>query len=342
MQLSIIVPVYNMAADGKLQFCLESLLHQTVTDMEIIAVDDASTDNSLEVLRDYEKRYPEQLKVIASPVNKKQGGAKNMALDICKGEYIGFVDSDDWVTNDMYEKLLLEAKRTGADIVACDLSRTSEQSFQVGDRVAGINKEAVGAYTPERFERFILDTGHMVIKIYARHIFESPKLRFPEHMFYEDNAIALETIHRAKMVAYVEEPMYFYYQHAGSTVHVISKERCENRMEAMRIMLRLAKEGDYLEDFRVPLEYKFVNLFYQNTLFSYMQESLFKLDFGFLRDMAKEMRDTVPEFEKNPLYLEKVHPEERKFMHLHQKSTVLFVGYYKLLWLYRRLRYGKS
>ena len=71
MRLSVIVPVYNMAAEGKLNFCMDSLVNQTVQDIEIIAVDDASADQSLEILRTYQERYPDKVKVIACPVNRK-------------------------------------------------------------------------------------------------------------------------------------------------------------------------------------------------------------------------------------------------------------------------------
>ena len=80
MELSIIVPVYNMAADDKLVWCLDSLVGQTVSDYEIIAVDDCSTDHSLEILKEYEKKYPNKFRVIASPENRKQGGAKTWGL----------------------------------------------------------------------------------------------------------------------------------------------------------------------------------------------------------------------------------------------------------------------
>ena len=92
MELSIIVPVYNMAADDKLVWCLDSLVGQTVSDYEIIAVDDCSTDHSLQILREYEKNYPDRFCVIASPQNKKQGGAKNLGLARAKGEWIGFIE----------------------------------------------------------------------------------------------------------------------------------------------------------------------------------------------------------------------------------------------------------
>ena len=117
MKLSIIVPVYNMAADHRLNWCMDSLVNQTIEDYEIIAVDDCSTDDSLNILRNYEKEYPQKVKVIASPVNKKQGGAKNLGLAQAAGEWIGFIDADDWVTPDFYEKLLKKAQETGADMV---------------------------------------------------------------------------------------------------------------------------------------------------------------------------------------------------------------------------------
>ena len=94
MKLSIIVPVYNMAADGKLEYCLDSLAAQTIKDYEVIAVDDASTDNSLEILRAYEKKYPGKFRAVHSEENKRQGGAKNIGLSLAKGEWIGFIDSD--------------------------------------------------------------------------------------------------------------------------------------------------------------------------------------------------------------------------------------------------------
>ena len=106
MKLSVIVPVYNMAAEGKLQFCLDSLVNQTIPDYEILAVDDASTDASPEILQEYAQKYPEKLRVLTHMVNKRQGGAKNTGLKAAVGEWVGFIDSDDWVTPDYYEKLL--------------------------------------------------------------------------------------------------------------------------------------------------------------------------------------------------------------------------------------------
>ena len=98
MLLSIIIPVYNMAADNKLKHCLDSCLNQSIEKYEIIAVDDASTDDSLSILKEYEAEYPGIVKVIASERNLKQGGAKNLGLNAASGKWVGFVDSDDFIS----------------------------------------------------------------------------------------------------------------------------------------------------------------------------------------------------------------------------------------------------
>lgn len=337
MQLSVIVPVYNMEADGMLAYCLDSLVNQTITDYEIIAVDDASTDGSLNILRDYERRYPDKISVISLTENHHQGGAKNHGLAVCRGEYIGFVDSDDWVTSDFYEKMLRKAGETGADLVACDFCYVREHTMTPTERIPCNQKEQVGVLDHERRAALFMNPGAAVTKIYKRNLLFDEPFSFPDHMFFEDNAMGIELLRRAKHFEYLEEPLYFYYQRGGSTVHVITRERCEDRLEAMRIMYRFAREKGYLEEFYQELEFKFTNLFYQNTLFSYMQGGQRK-SLRFIREMGKEMRETFPDFQKNPYYIRQVHPEEKKLMGLQQRSTLAFFLYYKALWFVRKVK----
>ena len=337
MKLSIIVPVYNMAAGGKLEYCLESLVNQTITDYEIIAVDDCSTDNSLEILRQYEANYPDKFKVIASPVNKKQGGAKNLGLEIAKGEWIGFIDSDDWITSDYYEKLLKKAGETGADMVGCDYHLTGEHSMEIGQIVPNNKPEQAGILNKEKYQSLILDGGSLVVKIYRRGIIYDYPNRFPEGIFYEDNAISNSWMLRAKHFEYIQEPMYYYYQHNASTVHTITKKRCEDRMEAARIMVAEAKQFGFFDEYKEEIESSFTTLFYVNTLFSYMM-GVKKQEFSFIKAMGEEMKKTFPDFRDNKYYQSRVHAEERKLIDMHMKSTLYFVVYYKLLWTYRNFR----
>lgn len=337
MKLSIIVPVYNMAADGKLEYCLNSLVNQTVGDYEIIAVDDCSTDGSFDILKDYERRFPDKFHAVHSDVNKHQGGAKNIGLKLAKGDWIGFIDSDDWITPDMYERLIKRAEDSGADVAGCDYCLTDEHSMKTGKIVPNNKSSQSGPLDDSKRRSLILDGGSLVVKIFRRSMIIENGLWFPEGIFYEDNAVGNSYLVLAGHFEYIGEPMYYYYQHDTSTVHTITQKRCEDRMEAGRLMLDEAKRHGYFDCYKKELEYSFTLLFYINTLFSYMS-GVQRTKYGFIRAMGKEMKQTFPGFERNPYYIERTHAEEKKLIRMQQRSTLFFMLYYKLLWAYRKWR----
>ena len=341
MKLSIIVPVYNMASDQKLEYCMDSLVGQNLEDYEIIAVDDCSTDDSFAILKRYEKRFPDKVRAIHSEINRHQGGAKNIGMKLAKGDWIGFIDSDDWIAPDMYQKLIARAEETGADLVGCDYCLTNEHSMKVGQVVPNNRKEQSGILDVDKRRSLILDGGSLVVKIFRRSMIMENELWFPEDIFYEDNALGNSYLVLAKHFEYIEEPMYYYYQHGSSTVHTISVKRCEDRMEAGRIMLEEARRHHYYEDFRPELEYSFALLFYVNTLFTYMT-GVQGIKTGFVKALGREMKTTFPDFEKNPYYLERTHEEEKKLIRMQQRSTILFILYYRLLWTYRKWRKSRQ
>ena len=303
MKLSVIVPVYNTAGEGKLEYCLDSLIGQTLSDLEIVAVDDCSTDQSWEILTRYEKENPGRLRAVHSEVNRKQGGAKNIGLSLAQGEWIGFMDSDDWAAPDMYERLVRLAESEGADMAGCDYCLTDEHSM----------------------------------KIYRREIILGCESRFPEGIFYEDNALGNTWMLRAKHFVYLPEPLYYYYQHEASTVHTITKQRCQDRMEAGRLMIAEARKNGYFMEYYKELECSFAVLFYVNTLFSYMF-GVKKKELSFVQALGREMRETFPNFQENPYYQKRFNEEERKLVDMQQRSSLRFMIYFTLLWTYRRLR----
>lgn len=339
MRLSIIVPVYNMVADGKLDFCLQSLLNQTVEDYEIIAVDDKSTDSSLAALRAWGEKFPEKIRVIASPENRRQGGAKNFGLEAAAGMWIGFMDSDDWAAPDMYEKLLGKAEQTGADIVGCDYTLVREHTMAQGRYGRNNSPEQAGEGDIEKHKKMILEPGSMVTKIYHRDIFFKNGIRFPEHIFYEDNAIAAITMLCAKRFEKVEEALYYYYQHSASTVHTVSEDRCRDRMRSSEVYMDECRKRGFYEEYREEIDYKFFELFYKNTLFSYMQGCK-KTKLSFVREIKGRLQERVPGFLENRYYLQYTDAESQRLIRMHMKSDIYFYLYYKLLHLYRRVRYG--
>lgn len=338
MKLSIIVPVYNMASDNKLGFCMDSLLSQNLSDFEIIAVDDCSTDNSLEILKEYEKKNPGVVTAIHSEVNKHQGGAKNIGIKAAKGEWIGFIDADDWIDPDMYSLMLEKADETCADMVGCDLTLVNDHTYEISDIIEkNGSADQSGILDHDKKKSLILDGGRLVVKIYKRENILRNELFFPENIFYEDNAMSNSFLLTAKHYEYMEKPWYYYYQHGSSTVHSFSERMCLDRMEAARIMLSEAKRLGFFEEFKEEIEFVFTQLFYVNTLFTYMP-CVKPARISFVRDLTREMLGTFPEFEKNSYYIDRVNSEEKKLIGMACKSETRFYFYYKLLWGYRNLR----
>lgn len=337
MKLSIIVPVYNMAADGKLEYCMNSLVNQTISDYEIIAVDDASTDNSLVILREYEKKYPEKVRIVHYEVNKRQGGAKNEGLRVARGEWIGFIDSDDWVTPDYYEKLLNKAEESGADIVGCDYNLVDRHTMEVGKVVQNNSKEQTGVLDEEKHKLLLMRSGSMVIKIYKHSIIKENNLCFPEGIFYEDNCAgpvwSLYFNHFEK----VEEPLYYYYQHQVSTVHHITESKCRDRMKAAVLFYEEAKKRGFLVKYHKEIEYRFSELYYVITLFSYLS-GVQHPKLSFVKELRKGVVERFPEFEKNPYYLKETGTEEKQLINIQGKSNLAFFLYYKLKQLVRKMR----
>lgn len=335
MKCSVIVPVYNMAADGKLEHCLNSLIHQTLRDLEIIAVDDASTDDSLEVLKRFAFDYPKKFRVIHYEKNKRQGGAKNEGLKIATGEWIGFLDSDDWVTPDFYERLIKKAEETGADVVGCDYSLVSEHTMEAGKIVQNNTEDQTGICDEEKHKKLVMRPGSMVIKVYRGSMIRENGLNFPEGIFYEDNCAGTVWMLYCKRFEKINEPLYYYYQHDVSTVHHISEQKCRDRMKAGELMVMECSSRGFLSKYRPEVEFRFAETYYITTLFSYMSGVKHR-KLSFLAELRDGMKKYFPDFQNNPYYQSMIGEEEKKLARLHQKSNVGFYCYYIMLNEYRR------
>lgn len=337
MRLSVIVPVYNMAAGGKLEFCLDSLINQTISDYEIICVDDASTDNSVEILEQYSLEYPDKVKYVVHERNKRQGGAKNTGLSLACGEWIGFIDSDDWIAPDFYEKLLKRAEDTGADMVGCDYNLVHEHTFAVGKIVQNNSSEQAGVLDEEKHKSLIMRSGSMVIKIYKHQVIKDNHLDFPEGVFYEDNCAgpvwSLYFNHFEK----VNEPLYYYYQHDTSTVHYVTEEKCRDRMIAGEMLLKEMKQRGFLEKYGQEIEYRFTELYFENTLFSYMLGAK-KRRLGFVEELKKGMLGAFPGFRENTYFQRYAEEEHKAMIDMLVASTGKFFYIYGLKVWVRKLR----
>ncbi len=338
-KLSVIIPVYNMAKDGNLNFCLDSIINQDYKDLEIIAVNDASTDNSLEILREYERRYPEKVKVVTYKDNRHQGGARNEGIKYATGEWIGFIDSDDWVAADYFSKLITKGEETGADVVGCTFNLVNSHTFEVG-KIAKTNTiDQSGEFDTEKRKRFLENNGSSVTKIYRASLIRDNNLTFPEHIFYEDNAAGPVWAMYFKHFEYIDEPLYYYYQHDSSTVHTITAERCNDRMTAGEMMLSEIKKRGFLEEYHDEIESIFTTIYFTNTIFSYMRIKKGK-KYSVIKHIKKRMMEEFPDFRSNKNYGKFMDDEQKRYVDLMMKNSLAFYIKYSLLWIYRDLRAG--
>lgn len=212
MKISIVIPVYN--AEKYLKRTIDSLTGQTLQEIQLIFVNDGSTDGSLELLNSAAKLF-ENLIVI----DKKNGGvssARNAGLLETCGEYIGFVDADDTVDARMYEILYDEAIRTGADIVSCGHTEL------VKGRSSEMYVSFAGELSPiEAVKNLVMNKNigmSACTKIFKREIVKD--LRFDEeHKINEDRFFVYEAIKRSSKVAIIPMALYYYYQNEGSATH---------------------------------------------------------------------------------------------------------------------------
>lgn len=340
MKISIIVPVYNMAKDGKLNYCLDSLINQTIADYEIIAVNDASTDNSLDILYDYQSRYPEKFKVITYERNRHQGGARNEGLKVAKGEWIGFIDSDDWVSPDYFKTCVETGEREGADMVGTNYTITHEHSFNVNSVLSSHASKPYGVLDKEHRQALLFDPGSLVMKIYRREIIFDNNLSFPEDMFYEDNAVGTVWMMYAHKYVLAEGPLYYYYMRPDSTIHTVTKDRSLDRIKASEITVSEMKARGFFDEYKDEIEANYIRLNIVNTLFGYMI-SCRPREYSFVKSMKKKILNTFPDFRSNKYYASIPDEEQQRMLNLFMKNSFAFYLYYSLLWAYRNLRKGR-
>ncbi len=192
MELSIIVPVYN--AEKYLCKCIDSILEQSVKDFELILVNDGSPDGSWEIMERYRNEYPSIIKTI-SLENGGQGRARNVGLSIAQGEFIGFVDSDDYIDPSMYKKLLDCAKSNDADIAVCSIKRVFDNGNE--DVYVSWNRDLP-----------LYAAGSCCDKIFRRELIGD--VRYPEGLWYEDFSFSAKMIMSTPKIAYVDEGLYIY------------------------------------------------------------------------------------------------------------------------------------
>lgn len=342
--VSIIVPVYNMV--GKIEYCLNSLLNQTIISMgmpiEIIPVDDCSTDNSWQVLQDYATEYPNVIFPIRNMVNMRQGGARNVGFAHSHGDWIGWIDADDWVAPDFLEKLYVTAVNKRADFAGCICTHVSSHNMTVSEVI-----EEWGRITPpsimdldieENKRNFILGGGRHWAKLYRRDVLFCDVNRnyttniFPKDIFYEDNALGASLYLRFNRYAHVDEPLYYYYINLESTTNNFSWEKQYDRIIAACIYLDNCIKWKFYDDFKGECDFRFIESGYVNAVCSTLNSDSSDMDkINYINMCNWVMKKHLPDFQKNEIYQKTYNTYVKNILHLAYIQPILAINKRKSL-----------
>lgn len=216
IKISVIVPVYNM--EKYLEKCLDSLVNQTLKEIEIIAVNDGSKDKSINILKKYSKKY-KNIKIYDHD-NQGISKTRNFGIEKATGEYIAFIDSDDYVDTRMFEIMYKKAKKDNLDIVVCDYynyyeNKNKIEKFKIvdfKDTTISENKSLIFQINPSPWN-----------KIYKKELFEVKKYRFPIGIKYEDLGYIPILLTEANRIGKVNIPLNYYLIRGNSETTTIDE-----------------------------------------------------------------------------------------------------------------------
>lgn len=244
--LSIIVPVYN--AEKFLDKCITSLLKQTLSDIEIILVNDGSTDSSLDICYKFEQS-DNRVKVY-SQSNSGQSKARNVGLANATGKYIAFVDSDDWVDEDYYEKLVEACERNDAEVSCASILRVRKhsQKFRINYTSEKVITEPQAKIDVAR----VPDMCYVWNKVYRRSFLDKLNLKFIEGMFFEDVDFVTRAVYFSNKIVTVPGTYYHYWTNGNSTVKTMHKsdKKCRDSLESKKYVLEFFRKHNLTSNSR--------------------------------------------------------------------------------------------
>ena len=269
--ISVVVPVYKV--EEYLSRCVDSILGQTYCNIEVILVNDGSPDRCAEMCDEYSYKDP-RVKVI----HKKNGGlsdARNAGIEKAKGDYISFVDSDDWVHCEYIERLYRLLRSKGADIAVCNFMRTSKEDIEINlngeDVFEFSNIEALQQYSDRLYVPMVVSWG----KLYNKQLFED--VRFPVGRIHEDEFTTHKLIFKARKIVFTTLPLLYYWQREDSIMG--SGFKLKNKLDAIDALLERSVffESIGLNDLRDATNKK-VFFMYRSILKYLRQERMSKID----------------------------------------------------------------
>ncbi len=334
-KISVIVPVYNV--EKYLKQCLESIINQTFKDIEIICVNDGSLDKSRKILEEY-KNKDSRIRII----DKKNGGlssARNAGLRFSTGEYISFIDSDDWIDETMFEKLYNNITKMNTDISICAVHRFDEKKSQIDDSNPYFTLE----YFNETFDNKVFsykDTTHFLMdvcvmawnKLYRKSFLDELGVEFPEGLIFEDGPFFFSIFFKTNRVSIIRDFLYYYrINRKGSIVQKGGKHFIDI-IDVVDLMYNSIKDTPVFDEIKseflkrkindIVYRYGLVNIFYKWKFYRKIKNKKYLFD----DDVFKEESTTK---ELQLIYL--------KLIEMRDKNNIIrfYKNKYKIKFMYK-------
>ena len=293
-KVSVIVPVYNV--EKYIDKCLNSLVNQTLKDIEIIVVNDGTKDNSQIIIDSYKKKYP---KIIKSFI-KENGGlsdARNYGIEKAVGEYIAFVDSDDYVALDMYEKMYNKAKSNNYDMVVCDLY------YEYPDKRVSVSSNIKNDILNKKDIKKIYSSIYPAAwnKLYERSILKDNNLLFKKGVWFEDCEFIYRLLPFINNIGTIKESLVYYVQREESISKTYDK-RLYNYIDNWNGIIDFYKEKKLYLEYKKELEYSYVRYLYATFIkqcTNYSDKKEFKKA---VKTAIKERKERFPHYRRNSLF----------------------------------------
>lgn len=311
-KISVIIPVYN--SQDFLKKCLDSVLNQSLDNYEVIVIDDGSTDKSLEIIKSFSNKYSNL--TYKSKINEGQAVARNLGIETAKGEYVCFVDSDDYIDKYMLEKLYKKAISEKADIVVCDFFEEYKNKT-IPRKALYINAENIA-------KSYMVSMAGPCWKIIKTSLFKNNSIKFLENCIYEDLAIIPALALYTDKISYYNESLYHYIIREESTMQ---KKNYNKSMESIFDVINFVYDKFKDKNYQAELEFLYINHLLYAGCGRFLQ---YKNTEDMILKIRNIMKEKFPKWREN-IYFKKQNKIYKVTCNIFYRYNKFEIAIYKLL-----------
>ena len=301
--ISVVIPCYNV--EKYIDECVESLVNQTfgIERMELIFVNDASTDSTLDKLAAWEQKYPDSIIVITLLETSKQGTARNVGMEYASGLYLGFVDSDDYVEHDMFEMMYNFHETYDVDCVVCGRYNEKIVDGKLVRSTTGPKQDGIMDLQNQKYKSHLMGveaSGGVYQRLYKREWVLGLGVFFPEKLMYEDNYFNVIIDYYLNRVGLISAPLYHYRYHDSSTVHLRNSMHHLDRLKIELMKLEELINRNFYDTYIQNIEFEFLHLYFVNTIIT-MLRRMDEIPEGIVQEMQRTVKTLFPNWRENEL-----------------------------------------